>query len=216
MFFYFFKKSFLNVVWALFFASAASVAAEAQMASRPVSPETVLLEARLKEIVQNQEQVEQKLKREARLAVPPYREYLLLQKSLHFADLFAAQNRLESEGERVAQQLVSRPEPFDASVIEAFNRPRPAALPPFSGAPSLSFIEASRVDEEPVYSPARAFFVRLALYAALLVIVMVPTAAVVQTFRQMFRRRRKLAPVIEISSFRKKGPDQEMPWRKAA
>lgn len=183
--------------------------------SGPPSPETVALERRLDQIALEKRQTEQQMKASAGKVVPPYREYLLLQKSVRFADLSAELDRLQREGEEVAHLLISRGAPIKESAIRVFNLP-PPAFPTFSGAPPLINIEASRVDEAFSYRPFWMFLFRLALYALLLAIVIFPTAALFA----MFRRRRRLAPVIQLSSVRRRRgpdrPDQEFPKEKAA
>jgi hypothetical protein len=177
----------------------------------PRSPETLLLEERLNQITREKAQLEQQMKATARVIIPPYREYLLLQKSVRFADLSARLNRLNREGEEVARLLISRGEPIEGRAIQRFNRPL-KAFPTFSGAPPLSNMEASGVEESFLYRPLWTPLFRLAIYALLLAIVIFPLAALVE----MSRRRRRLAPVIQISSVRRKGPDQAFPKKKAA
>ncbi|HZR47528.1 MAG TPA: hypothetical protein VFA47_12525 [Candidatus Manganitrophaceae bacterium] len=176
----------------------------------PPSQETLILERRLDQLVQEKARLEEEMRVTARLVVPPYREYLLLQKSVHFADLSARLNRLNQEGEEVAHLLVSRREPIEGGALKKFNRPL-NAFPAFSGSPPLSNIEASRAEESFFYRPVWAPLFRLALYALLIAIVSFPLAALIE----MFRRRKRLAPVIQLP-VGKRAHDQEFPKEKAA
>jgi hypothetical protein len=181
--------------------------------SQDASAETVILKQRLATILREKAQLEQEQEASVRIAVQPYREYLLLQKSLDFADLSARLDLLEKEGEKVARRLAQR-EPVEASTLEAITDPPPRAFPTFSGAPPLSFNESSRTDEVLFYRPAWAPFLRLVLFAALFLIVIFPLMALLE---MTLPRRARLAPVIPISSVKKrKGPDQETPKKKAA
>lgn len=206
---YLLKKSFWILILMGVLSAGGAFAQQNRVSPSP-SPETLRLERRMEQIVQEKALLEEEMRVAARVVVPPYREYLLLQKSVHFSDLSARLNQLNREGEEVAHLLALQREPIEGGAIKAFNRPL-KAFPTFSGSPPLSTIEASRVSESFSYRPLSTLLLRLALYALLLASVIFPLAALVE----MFRRRKRLAPVIQLS-VRKRGPDQEFPEEKAA
>jgi hypothetical protein len=179
------------------------------------SPEMIALKRRFATIVQERAELEQEREAWTRIAIQPYREYLLIQKSLNFADLSARLEALEREREEIAQDLI-RKEPNSEPALKAMIHPPPSAFPLFSGAPPLSFNEVSRADPPPFYRPFRssqvAFF-RVTMFGIVLFILIFPLTAL---FRMRHLRPPHPVSMDQGSVKKRKGPDQEGPREKAA
>jgi hypothetical protein len=176
------------------------------------SPETIILKRRLGEIVLEKRALEQEQKAWVHTAIQPYREYLLLQRSIDFAELSARLEQLEREGEIIARRLAQN-ESVPEEAIKAMVGPPPELFPTFSGAPPLSFNEVSRIDETLSYRPGWTPFSRLIISGMLLLIVIFPLAALIKIIHL---RRQKRAFVTQLSFRKREGPDHEIPKKKAA
>ncbi|MFY9268320.1 MAG: hypothetical protein WAO55_01070 [Candidatus Manganitrophaceae bacterium] len=164
-----------GVVWAAAWAEGAS--------PRQATPSEVpFLQDQLKQTLQEEAALRRQIKMETRLAVRPYTEYLLYQKSLRFSDHAARLEELKQERMEVIQKLTDLQEEtgLPADVLQKVGERSRESFPTYSGAPLLSFYDAALVDpvsRSPSYSPFWTNFLRLSFSMVLLLIIVLPVVA---------------------------------------
>lgn len=204
-----FGKRMILLSLAVFLVAGGGAAGAASPRQSPPS-EISLLQDQLKRTLQEEAILRGRIRAETRVAVQPYTEYLLYQKSLRFSDHAALLSELEQERMEVIRRLTRLQEEAGLSpdALQEVAERSPDRFPTYSGAPLLSFYDATLFD--PVSLPPSPPFwtnlLRLVFSALLLFIFLLPAVAL-RKLRSDLRHKEilRVFPIFTVRSAKGNG-----------
>jgi hypothetical protein len=150
--------------------------------------EILLLRQDLKKTIQEEFELRSKIRDETQLAVRPYADYLLYQKSVHLFDDSVRLDQLKKKRMNIVQRLaLLQREPGKSldTLGNANEEVVPLRLPTYSGAPLFSFYDPNRFDQSdlPNYHPFWTNLLRLMISLTVLSVFLLPLIAVWRTLK---------------------------------
>jgi hypothetical protein len=168
------------------------------------SREILLLQKKLKTTIEEESALRAKIKEETRLAVQPFADYLLYQKSIHFFEYSTRLEQLKKEHMAIALDIVrlqnESGSPID-SPLKGGEETVVHLFPVYSGAPPFSFYDPSRFESRDLfpYHPFRTNLFRLMISVAILFVFFFPAIAV---WKGMMRWRNeeivRIYPILSV------------------
>jgi hypothetical protein len=206
-----FRKRMIFLSLAVFLVAGGGAAwADEASPLQAIPSEIPLLQDQLKRTLQEKAALQEQMKAEIRVAVQPYTEYLLYQKSLRFSDHAARLEEMKQERMEVIRRLTQLQEEagLPAEDLREVGERSLESYPTYSGTPLLSFYDPTLV--EPVSRspspPIWTNFLRLAFSMVLLFIFVFPMVAL-QKLRSDLRHQEiiRVFPVFTVRSTKGSG-----------